>query len=271
MKTKKVIRTGLSLLMVTSLLTGCSLLKTEENQKKSEENSTETGYTDDVVSFENTNFIHDIGTGFGDYTLFARELYHGVLDENTKTFSHVFTSQEEAEDFVYRFNTMMFPTLDYVMNNGLVLESYNGTDATITIDPETFENQRTYQKFVDLAKSIVSENDSKDKTIEKINEWMVANVTYDEAGTSSNLSTDIFTGLSQSEGISNATQTLLQICGITSFVQVGTVNGENSTWIKVFLDETPYYLDVVQNIKSQNEQQYPLSEELWDDHTFIAE
>lgn len=247
-------------LVCVSLFSGC----TKEETVKQEITKNEVVSYENQIMFSQTTFMNYFQENYGEYNELAKSIFDAINKKESKVFTQEFPSQSDAEDFIYRFNTEMFLTLDYVQNNGIQLDSFENKVATISIVPETFDNMNTYQQFVDLAKSLISDDDLKDVAVQKFNNWFVENIEYDTS--SANKSTDIFTGKSQAEGISYAMKILCNICGIGCDVVDGSVNGVPSSWNKIYLEDEACYLDTTQNVYLNTEDAYSLSNELWSDH-----
>ena len=245
-------------------LFGCS----SDQQAKEIMNQNETEFEIKEYSFvPRTTFVQYFSESYGEHNDFAKLIYDGINQKSTDQFSTVFNSREEADQFVSEFNSKTFLTTDYAIENGITLTDYqvNGT-ATFSILPTTFDNIELFNQFTDLAGQLVNQSVNDLNYLNHINQWMCENILYDTVGVSSNLSSDIFSGSSRAEGISNAVKILCNLNGIGCNVESGTVNGISTSWNKIHTTEGVYYLDCTMNVYYQNPEAYELSDKLWEDH-----
>lgn len=200
----------------------------------------------------------------------SEDNYANTLGDDLSVFSGAIeeiAKNAVREQFVLDFNSKTFMPVDFAYENGIVLNTYeNDGTATFSILEHTFNNIQTFNQFIGLSKELATTNSNEISYIQNLNQWICNNVQYDNAGVSNNLSTDIFSGTSRAEGISNAVQILCNLYGIGCEIETGTVNGMPATWNKLYINSEPYYLDCTLNIYYQNPDAYTLSNELWDDH-----
>lgn len=256
----KLVLTG----FVFFFLSGCASSDTISKQQEIQSDDIE------IQNYEyipKTTFVQYFSESYGEHNDLAKEIFDSINDQKSGTFTARFDSREEAEQFVLDFNSKTFMPVDFAYENGIVLNTYeNDGTATFSILEHTFNNIQTFNQFIGLSKELATTNSNEISYIQNLNQWICNNVQYDNAGVSNNLSTDIFSGISRAEGISNAVQILCNLYGIGCELETGTVNGMPATWNKLYINSEPYYLDCTLNIYYQNPDAYTLSNELWNDH-----
>lgn len=256
----KLVLTG----FVFFFLSGCASSDTISKQQEIQSDDIE------IQNYEyipKTTFVQYFSESYGEHNDLAKEIFDSINDQKSGMFTAKFDSREEAEQFVLDFNSKTFMPVDFAYENGIVLNTYeNDGTATFSILEHTFNNIQTFNQFIGLSKELATTNSNEISYIQNLNQWICNNVQYDNAGVSNNLSTDIFSGTSRAEGISNAVQILCNLYGIGCELETGTVNGMPATWNKLYINSEPYYLDCTLNIYYQNPDVYTLSNELWEDH-----
>ena len=256
----KLVLTG----FVFFFLSGCASSDTISKQQEIQSDDIE------IQNYEyipKTTFVQYFSESYGEHNDLAKEIFDSINDQKSGMFTAKFDSREEAEQFVLDFNSKTFMPVDFAYENGIVLNTYeNDGTATFSILEHTFNNIQTFNQFIGLSKELATTNSNEISYIQNLNQWICNNVQYDNAGVSNNLSTDIFSGTSRAEGISNAVQILCNLYGIGCELETGTVNGMPATWNKLYINSEPYYLDCTLNIYYQNPDAYTLSNELWEDH-----
>lgn len=257
----KLVLTG----FVFFFLSGCASSDTISKQQEIQSDDIE------IQNYEyipKTTFVQYFSESYGEHNDLAKEIFDSINDQKSGMFTAKFDSREEAEQFVLDFNSKTFMPVDFAYENGIVLNTYeNDGTATFSILEHTFNNIQTFNQFIGLSKELATTNSNEISYIQNLNQWICNNVQYDNAGVSNNFSTDIFSGTSRAEGISNAVQILCNLYGIGCELETGTVNGMPATWNKLYINSEPYYLDCTLNIYYQNPDAYTLSNELWDDHS----
>lgn len=257
----KLVLTG----FVFFFLSGCASSDTISKQQEIQSDDIE------IQNYEyipKTTFVQYFSESYGEHNDLAKEIFDSINDQKSGMFTAKFDSREEAEQFVLDFNSKTFMPVDFAYENGIVLNTYeNDGTATFSILEHTFNNIQTFNQFIGLSKELATTNSNEISYIQNLNQWICNNVQYDNAGVSNNFSTDIFSGTSRTEGISNAVQILCNLYGIGCELETGTVNGMPATWNKLYINSEPYYLDCTLNIYYQNPDAYTLSNELWDDHS----
>lgn len=257
----KLVLTG----FVFFFLSGCASSDTISKQQEIQSDDIE------IQNYEyipKTTFVQYFSESYVEHNDLAKEIFDSINDQKSGMFTAKFDSREEAEQFVLDFNSKTFMPVDFAYENGIVLNTYeNDGTATFSILEHTFNNIQTFNQFIGLSKELATTNSNEISYIQNLNQWICNNVQYDNAGVSNNFSTDIFSGTSRAEGISNAVQILCNLYGIGCELETGTVNGMPATWNKLYINSEPYYLDCTLNIYYQNPDAYTLSNELWDDHS----
>ena len=252
------------------LLSGCANNQSidTDTARKNEQQYTE---KEKVQKFIPQNsFIKYFTESYGEYNDFAKEIYSGLNQKNTDQFSTAFNSREEADQFVIEFNSKTFLDVDYAYENGIILNDFQSDGkATFTILPSTYKNIELYDQFIKLAEELSGVSGNKVEYVQNINQWICDNVEYDHSNYSNNLSTDIFSGYSKAEGVSNAVKILCNLFGIGCSIETGSVNGSPSSWNIIYIEGNSYYLDCTLNIYYQDPNLYFLSDKIWEDHTIL--